>query len=372
MADRRFEPLASAALLGRRHERAVLDEILHQARDGRSAVCVLRGEAGMGKTELLHYLVSAASGFTVARCTGVESEMELPFAGLHELCSPFLAGQSSLPEPQRKALSVALGLEAGESPDKFLVGLAVLGLLAAAADDRPVLCVVEDAHWLDQSSAQILGFVGRRLLAERIGVVFAARPAVAAPDHLTGLPELHVEGLDPPHARALLESVARGRVDERIQVRILDETQGNPLALLEFGAHMGTVGFAGGFALHDHASLSHRIEDEYLARLRSLPPDTQQLLLLAAADPVGDTAVVLAAATRCGLGFDAAEAAVGAGMLSIGASVRFRHPLWRSAVYRAASIENRRAAHHALAQVTDPGLDPDRRAWHRAYAAPAP
>src|SRR4051794_35081569 len=231
-------------------------------------------------------------GFTVTRCAGVESEMELPFAQLHELCAPSLGRLSVLPEPQRHALSVALGLETGQSPDKLLVALATLGLLAAASEHGPTLCVVEDAHWLDQASAQVVGFVGRRLLAEPVGLVCAARAPVAAPDHLMGLPELRLEGLDETSARALLDSVSAGRVDEGVRARIVDETQGNPLALLELGARMGAAGFAGGFATVDEMSLSDRIEDEYLVRLRTLPEDTQRLVLLAAADSVGDTALI--------------------------------------------------------------------------------
>jgi DNA-binding CsgD family transcriptional regulator len=348
-----------------------LDGLLDEVRSGHSGVLVLRGEAGIGKTALLRYMENVASGFTVARCAGVESEMELPFAQLHELCAPLLGRLSVLPEPQRHALSVALGLETGQSPDKLLVALATLGLLAAASGHGPMLCVVEDAHWLDQASAQVVGFVGRRLLAEPVGLVCAARAPVAAPDHLMGLPELRLNGLDEKSARALLDSVSAGRVDEGVRARIVDETQGNPLALLELGARMGAAGFAGGFATVDEVSLSDRIEDEYLARLRTLPEDTQRLVLLAAADSVGDTALIQRAANRLSLAVDAAQAAIDTGLLTVGASVRFRHPLLRSAVYRTASIERRREAHGALAAETDANADPDRRAWHRAYAASA-
>jgi DNA-binding CsgD family transcriptional regulator len=369
MADRRFVRPASAPLLGRHGERATLDGVLAHVRGGHSAVLVLRGEAGIGKTALLRYLRDAASGYTVTRCAGVESEMELPFAQLHEVCAPLLGGMERLPEPQRHALSVALGLEAGQSPDKMLVALATLGLLSAVSEEAPILCIVEDAHWLDQASAQVLGFVGRRLHAEPVGLVFAARTPVATPDHLNGLPEVWVGGLDEQSAHALLESVTTTPVDQRVRARIVDETQGNPLALLELGERIGEAGFAGGFATVDGASLSHRIEGEYLARLNALPPDTRQLLLLAAADPVGDTALIQRAAKELDLGVDAAAAAVDAGLLTVGASVRFRHPLLRSAVYRAAGIDHQRAAHGALAVATDPNVDPDRRAWHRAYAA---
>jgi DNA-binding CsgD family transcriptional regulator len=332
-------------------------------------VLLLRGEPGIGKTALLRYLIEAGSDLTLLRATGVESEMELPYAGLYELCFPILEGLDSLPEPQRRALSVALGLSTGDSLDKFLVALGALGLLAAASERGPLLCVIEDAHWLDQASAQVLGFVGRRLLAEPIGLVFAARAPVSTPDYLTGLRELRVDGVDDESARALLGSVSAARIDDDIRARIIDETRGNPLGLLELGARMMTAGFAGGFATIDGASLTHRIEDEYLARLSELPDDTQQWALLAAADPVCDTTMIKRAAAKLGLAADAAWAAIDAGLMSVGASVRFRHPLMRSAVYRAASAELRRAAHEALASVADSDADADRRAWHRAYAA---
>jgi DNA-binding CsgD family transcriptional regulator len=359
-------------LVGRDRECEQLADLLTRARSGRSGVVVLRGDAGMGKTALLRHLTDTASGFTVMRCAGVESETELPFAGLHELCSPWLSGLGSLPDPQRRPLSVALGLETGESPDRFQVALGTLGLLAAASEAGPVLCVVEDAHWLDQASAQVLGMVGRRLLAEPLALVFAARPFVTMPDPLTDLPELRVEGLDQPSARTLLSSVSTAAVDDTVRARIVDETRGNPLALLELGARMGAAAFAGGFATDAGVSISDRIEDEYLARIETLPHDTQRLVLLAAADPVGDTALIRRAAKGLGIGIDAADAAVEAGLLSIGQSIRFRHPLLRSGVYRSASIERRRAVHEALAAASDPVLDADRQAWHRAYAASAP
>jgi DNA-binding CsgD family transcriptional regulator len=364
--------VSSPPLYGRDRERAALDAYLDRVRGGRSAVLLLRGEAGIGKTALLDYLVESGSGLTLIRSTGVESAMELPFTGLHDVCSPILDGLGSLPEPQQHALSVALGRATGESPDKFLVALGALGLLAAASERAPILCVIEDAHWLDQASAQVLGFVGRRLLAEPVGLVFAARPTTTSPDHLMGLPELRIEGLDQASARALLKAVSGTPVDEAVRARIIEETQGNPLALLELGAQMMTAGFAPGFEPITGANLSRRIEEEYLSRVSAFPQDAQQLLLLAAADPVGETALILRAATTLNLGADAADAAIDAGLLSIGTSVRFRHPLLRSAIYRNASIERRRAAHQALAAGTDSDVDADRRAWHQAYAAHGP
>lgn len=362
---------SSPPIQGRDHECAILDGLLKQVRDGRSGVLLLRGEPGIGKTALLQYLMATGSDLTLVRFTGVESEMELPYAALHDLCSPILDGLGALPEPQQRALSVALGLSMGESPDKFLVALGALGLFAAASELGPMLCVVDDAQWLDQASAQVLGFIGRRLLAEPIGLVLAARAAVNSPDHLAGLPELCVDGVDHGAARRLLGSVTVKRIDEDVLDRIVDETQGNPLALLELGARMTTAGFAGGFSAVGGSTLTGRIEDEYRNRLSALPKDTQQLVLLAAADPVGDAAVIQRAAATIGLRWEAVTAAVDGGLLTVGATVRFRHPLLRSAAYRVAGDE-RRAAHKALAEVTDPITDPDRRAWHRAYAAAAP
>jgi DNA-binding CsgD family transcriptional regulator len=356
-------------LLGRPGERETLRRLVANVRGGQSAVLVLRGEAGIGKTELLRYLIRAATGFTVARAVGVESEMELAFAGLHQLCAPILARLGSLAAPQRRALSVAFGLAAGDNPDRFLVALAALSLMAETSEKRPLLCVVDDAQWLDRASAQVLGFVGRRLLAESVALVFAVRQPDA---ELAGLPELEVGGLRDDHARALLATVIPGRLDESVSARIIEETRGNPLALLELYRHLGPAELAGGFALPDTGDLPRRIEDQYIERLGEFPPGTQRMILLAAADPVGDTALVFRAARLLGLGPDAVNPAVAAGLLSVGAHVRFRHPLVRSAVYRAATARDRRAAHDALAAATDPGTDPDRRAWHRAHATAGP
>jgi DNA-binding CsgD family transcriptional regulator len=372
MADHQPDSASFNSLRGRESECATLDALLDRVRGGRSAVLVLRGEAGIGKTALLRYMTDRATGFTIARCTGVESEMELPFAGLHELSTPMLGSLDVLVEPQQRALSVALGLAAGQRPDPFLVAVAALSLLAEAAEQAPLLCAVDDAQWLDRASAQVLGFVGRRLLAEPIGLVFAARVPVTSPDHLAGLPELPLGGLDELSARALLASVADARIDEKVRARIIEETHGNPLALLELGAGPGAADFAGGFAVPNAANLPLRIENQYLARLRELSDEAQRLVVLAAAEPVGDTALLARAAHTLGLDIDAGNLAVDAGLLTIGAGVRFRHPLFRSAAYRSASIEDRRAAHAALAAATDPEVDPDRRAWHRAYAASAP
>jgi DNA-binding CsgD family transcriptional regulator len=367
VADR--HPVQGVTMLrGRRTECEVLDGVLDGVRVSRSAVLVVRGEPGIGKTALLDYLVEAASGFRVVRASGVESEMELPFAGLHELCAPMLGRLGLLAEPQRRALSVAFGLIVGDAPDRFLIGLAALSLLAETSEEQPLLCVVDDAQWLDQASAQVLGFVGRRLLAESIALVFAARTPVPSPDPLTGWRELHLGGLDADAAGAVLATVAPGPIDEKVRARIIEETQGNPLAVLELGG----AKLAGGFALPGAGDLSRRIEDEYVERLRELPLEGQRLALLAAADPVGDFAVLLRAAQTLGHDIGAVGGTHAPGLFDIGTSVRFRHPLVRSAAYRAASSEDRRAAHAALAEATDPEADADRRAWHRAHAAMGP
>jgi DNA-binding CsgD family transcriptional regulator len=359
----------SSVLQGRRDESETLDGLIEVVKAGRSRVLVVRGEPGVGKTALLDYVVERASGFQVVRAAGVESEMELPFAGLHRLCAPILDRLDRLPGPQREALGTAFGLRAGDAPDRLFVGLAVLGLLAEAAAQCPLICVVDDAQWLDRASAQALAFVARRLLAESVALVFAVREEE---QELTGLPELVVEGLGHDDARALLRSVIAGRLDERVGDRIVAETRGNPLALLELPRGLTAAELAGGFGLPDSRPLSGRIEDSFQRRLDQLPARTRLLLLVAAVEPVGDPLLVWRAAELLGIGVDAAAPADAAGLCEFGARVRLRHPLVRSAVYRAASPEERRDAHRALAEATDPELDPDRRAWHRAQAAPGP
>jgi len=350
----------------RRNERAVLERLLAAVRGGQSRVLVVSGEPGVGKTALLHSVIESASGFRVVRAVGVESEMELAFAALQQLCAPMLDRLDRLPAPQRDALGVAFGLRAGAAPDRFLVGLAVLSLLADAAEEQPLVCVVDDAHWLDRASEQALLFVARRLLVESVALLFATRDPG---EELEALPKLAVEGLRDRDARALLVSAVRVPLDERVRERIVAETRGNPLALLELPRGLTPAELAGGFGMPDTPGLSGRIQDSFRRRLATLPAETQQLLLVAAADPVGDPVLVWRAAGRLGIGIQAA--ADTDGLLMIGTSVTFRHPLVRSTVYRAASTEDRQAAHRALADATDPQLDPDRRAWHLAQATPA-
>jgi DNA-binding CsgD family transcriptional regulator len=356
-------------LLGRRSECAKLDRLLDDARAGRSGALVVRGDPGVGKTALLRYLIESASDLTVARALGVESEMELPFAALHQVCSPMLHGLEFLPAPQRDALGTVFGLGVGPAPDRFMVGLAVLSLLSEAANERPLLCVVDDAQWLDRASAQALAFAARRLDAESVALLFATRQEC---EDFRGLPELVLEGLAEGDARELLTSVVHGPLDKRVRDRLLAETRGNPLALVELPRGLSAAELAGGFVVRDAPQLSSRIEDSFLRRLEDLPEETQLLVLLAAAEPVGDPALVWRAAERLGLHIDAEHHAEAAGLLEIGPQVRFRHPLVRSAVYRAATPADRRQVHWALAEATDPELDPDRRAWHRAQATARP
>ncbi|HEX5900815.1 MAG TPA: AAA family ATPase [Solirubrobacteraceae bacterium] len=359
-------------MLGRASERAALDRLLENVRGGQSAVLVVRGEAGLGKTALLHHCARQASGFRVARLAGVESEMELPFAALHQLCAPMLDRLDALPEPQQAALRVAFGLASGAAPDRFLVALAALSLLAEVAGERPLLCFVDDAQWLDAASAQVLGFVARRLLAEAVAIVFAVRDP-SDERELAGLPELTLSGLPAEDARALLATVIPGRIDERVRDRLVAETRGNPLAILELPRALTATHLPGGFGLDDRAhAVPGRIEESFQVRLEALPKDARLLLLVAAAEPLDDPLLVWRAAEDLGIEFSAATADATEGLLAIGERVIFRHPLVRSAVYRSATPQERRAVHLALAQATDPQVDPDRRAWHLAQASTAP
>jgi DNA-binding CsgD family transcriptional regulator len=358
-----------AELIGRSAERDVLDRLVAAVRAGESRAVVVHGEPGVGKTALLEYLAGHASGCRVARAAGVQSEMELPFAGLHQLCGPMLDHLDRLPVPQRDALATAFGMRAGPAPDRFLIGLAVLSLLSEVAEDRPLVCLIDDEQWLDRASAQILAFVARRLGAESVGLLFGARVPTS---DLAGLPELMIRGLREDDARALLDSVLTGPLDPRVRDQIIAETRGNPLALLELPRGLTAAELAGGFGLLAAVPLSGSIEDSFRRRRDALPAETRRLLLLAAADPVGDPALVWRAAGRLRVGAEAAAPAVQAGLAEFGTRVRFRHPLVRSVAYRSASLQERQAAHRALAEVIDQVTDPDRRAWHRAQAAAGP
>ncbi len=332
---------------------------------------MLRGEAGAGKSALLNYLSDRVAGWHVAMAVGVESEMELAYSGLHQLCAPILDHLDRLPVPQRDALATVFGRSAGPPPDRFLVGLATLTLFADVAEQQPLVCMVEDAQWLDHVSTQILGFVARRLLAERVALVCAARTGIG--DHvLAGLPELNIRGLSDTDARALLLDNVHGPLDPAVCDQIVFESHGNPLALLELPRTWTPADLAGGFGLPDSQPVASKIEQSYVRRLRSLPAETQLLILAAAAEPVGDPLLLQRAVQALGIDIAAAAPAVDAALLRVGGRVEFPHPLVRSAVYRAAIGEDRRRVHRALAEATDAQADPDRRAWHRARATPGP
>ncbi len=355
-------------LHGRQRECAALDQLLTDVRVARSQVLVVRGEAGVGKTALLEHLATNATMCRLVRAAGIESEMELPYAGVHQLCTPLLDHLPRLPAPQRNALETAFGLSAGSPPDRFLVGLAVLSLLSDVAEKQPIICLFDDAQWLDHTSTQILAFVARRLLAESVAMIFSLRLPC---DELEfrGLPTLTVVGLPDAEARALLEGHVMGRVDAAVADRLIAETLGNPLALLQLSAGLSAAELAGGFVQPDARPLASRIEESFAQRVGNLPKDCQTLMLVAAADPVGDVALVWRAATLLGIGTDALGPAKDAGLIEFGARVRFSHPLVRSASYRMAALRDRQAVHRALAEATDPEADPDRRVWHRAIAA---
>ena len=356
-------------LIDRQAERGVLGGLLEAIRAGESRALVVSGEAGVGKSALLEYLSQQASGCRLARAAGVQSEMELPFAGLHQLCAPMLDNLPHLPRPQREALRTAFGISAGSAPDRFLVGLAVLSLLSDAAEQQPLVCVVDDEQWLDRASAHVLGFVARRLVAESVGLIFAAR---VPSSELMGLPELAVEGLSESDARALLDAALAGPVDSPVLDRIVAETRGNPLALLELSRAVSPRQVAGGFWLPGAVRLSGGIEEHFRQRIEALPTTTRRLLLIAAAEPVGDPALLWRAAAQMEIDAAAAAPAVEANLVEVGSRVRFRHPLVRSVVYGSALPRERREVHAALGDATDLQRDPDRRAWHRANAAPGP
>jgi DNA-binding CsgD family transcriptional regulator len=359
-------------LLGRRAESVALDGVIEEVRVGRSSVLVVRGEPGVGKSVLLDYFVDRASGCRVARAGGVESEMELPLAGLQQLVGAWMLERvDHLPPPQQEALRLAFGLSEGPAADRFLLGLAALSLLSDAAEKRPLVCVIDDVQWLDRESAQVLSFVARRLEAEPVAMVFAVREPCDVQE-FDGLPELVVEGLGDEDARALLASGIPGGLDEQVRDRIVAETRGNPLALLELPRGLTATELAGGFGLLAAHALPGQIEQSYLRRLDTLPDDTRLLLLVAAAEPVGDPLLIWRAGEQLDVGAAAAASAEDAGLLKISERVVFRHPLVRSAIYRAASAQDRRAVHLALADATDRKADPDRRAWHLAAAAHGP
>jgi DNA-binding CsgD family transcriptional regulator len=370
MRQQHIEGRNGPGLTGRRQECGALDGLIEAVQGGESRSLVVLGEPGVGKSALLEYAARRATGCRVTRAAGVQSEMELAFAGLHQLLAPLMDRINGLPAPQRDALGAVFGLSGGPAPERFLVALAVLSLLSDAADERPLLCVVDDEQWLDRASAQALAFVARRLHVESVGLVVAAREAT---DDWAGVSQLRVDGLREHDARALLESVVTGPLDPRIRDRVVNETGGNPLALLELARGLTPAERAGGFGLSAGMTpLSGRIEESFRRRLDALPAQTRLLMQLAAADPVGEPLLVWRAAERLGIPPQAAGPAAEAELLEFGTRVDFRHPLVRSAAYRSASLAERQEVHRALAEVTDPDIDPDRRAWHRAQAAAGP
>lgn len=355
-------------LPSRHTEYGALDRLIDYARAGTSGALVIQGEAGIGKTTLLDYLATHAAGCQVTRAAGIESEMELAFSGLQQLSAPFLDRIDGLPGPQRDALATALGRRVGDSPDRFLVGLAVLSLFSDIAEEVPLVCLMDDAQWLDRASTQVLGFVARRLAREAVVLVFAVRQPGEHP-HLAGLSELAMRPLDNTDARTLLESQILGKVDELVLDRMVAEANGNPLALLELSRELTPAALAGGFGFPDGASVPARIAETYRQRLAVLPAPTRRLLLVAAAETTGDPLLIWHAAERLGIPASAAAAAKAEGLIAVEQRMTFRHPLVRSCVYQAASPAERQAVHLALAEVIEPHRDPDRRAWHLAAAA---
>jgi len=361
----------AATLVDRRSECRALDQLVADVLAGESRVLVLRGDAGVGKSALLAYLSDRVAGWRVARAAGVESEMELAYSGLHQLCGGILDHLERLPDPQRDALETIFGRNSGPTPDQFLVALATLSLLAEAAERQPLVCIVDDAQWLDHASAQIIGFVGRRLVAERLAIVCAARSGIGD-DVLAGLPELSIEGLPDSDARVLLRRAIPGPLDAAVAEQIIVESHGVPLALLELPRTRRSTDLAGGFGVLDNRPLTSKIEQSYAERLLLLPSDTRLLVVIAAAEPVGDPSLLRGAAETLGIDIAAATAAEDAGLLHVRERVEFAHPLVRSVAYRSATADDRHRAHDALAEATDADTDPDRRAWHRAQGIHGP
>jgi DNA-binding CsgD family transcriptional regulator len=365
----RFDPL----LYGRDAERSVIGALLERARASQSGVLVIRGEAGVGKSTLLEDACERATEMQVLRCVGIESEAQLPFAALHQLLRPVLDHVEKLAAPQATALRAALGLVAGRGDDRFLISLAVLSLLAEIAEGGPLLCVIDDAQWLDDGSADALVFVARRLEAEGIVMLFAARDGEGREFEALALPELPVGGLDADAAGALLARQAGIALSREARERLVESTGGHPLALLELPSVLGEAELAAGEPLLTPVPISARLADAFLARALALPDETQTLLLVAAADDTGEISTVLAAAAQLGVRPEALDAAEQATLARVrGTQLEFRHPLVRSAVYHGAPLSRRQASHRALAHVLDGEAEADRRAWHRAAASVAP
>ena len=359
-------------LVGRVEECATIDGLVEGARNGKAATLVLRGEPGVGKTALVEHAIGSAVDFQIVHMTGIEAERELGFAALHRLITPIIHRIAKLPEAQRGAMSSAFGLGPLTAADRFMVGLATVTLAAEAASFSPLLCVIDDAQWIDRESIDALAFWGRRLYSEQCLLIFAERELFDEASPLEGLPVLHVEGLTPHDARTLLVREAHAALDPGVAERLIAETVGNPLALVELANDLTADQLTGGFPLPEPLPLSRRVEERFLRQVRSLPAATQSLLVLAAADPTGDIALLWSAAAVIGISPESSNAAEAEGLLSLLPKVTFRHPLIRSAVYSGASPAERRRVHAALAAATDAAVDADRRAWHLAAAAAGP
>ena len=360
-------------LVGRELEQTEVGRVVEQAREGRSGVLVVRGDAGIGKTRLLDAVASTATDFDVVRLVGIESEMHLGFAALHQLLTPFLDGIDALPSPQARALEAAFGISDDVAPAQFLVGLAALTLITtAAATRRPLLIIVDDTQWLDQESGDALGFVARRLYADRVCMLVAMRDSIEDRRPFDGLPSLTLAPLSGPACVTLLDAAVSVRLADHVRVRLLAEAQGNPLALIEFGRELSPDQLAGAAPLPEPLAVGRRLERHFLRLVGALPAPTQRLLLVAAAEPTGDTAVIWRVGHHLEFDEQHLMPAQAAGLLELGPPVAFRHPLIRSAVYQGASSADRSRAHEALAAASDAERDPDRRAWHRAAAAQSP
>ena len=357
-------------LIGREAERRATDALFDAARAGMSGTLVLRGEPGIGKTSILLNAELQAEGFRVLRVDGIQAEESLGFAALHRLLLPVLGESESLPTPQRRALDAAFGGLEGGAPDRFLIGLALLTLLSGISAHAPLLCIIDDAQWLDGETKELLAFIARRLFAESLVLLVAVRGTSDGPDAFTGLPELEIRGLESTEAWGLLSTAFNRQLDVAMMGRLVRETEGNPLALLELGRDATATGRVASLLPGQPLPLSRRLENLFERQLRGLPEATQQFLLVAAAEP-SRADLVWKATERLGIPADAADPAIAAGLFDPHGSPAFRHPLIRSVVYSTASASDRRRAHAELANLFDE-TDAYRRASHRAWAAAAP
>ncbi|WP_178359017.1 LuxR family transcriptional regulator [Mycolicibacterium hippocampi] len=362
----------TCALVGRAAECAMLDKLATDVRDGFSGALVLIGEPGVGKTRLLQYMAESATEVTILWIVGAQSELRLGFAALHRLLLPYLDRLDRLSGPHRTALEVTFGLTEGPTPDRFVVSLAALALLSDVAAERPVVCLIDDAQWLDQESLAVLGFIGRRLYADPIGMAFSAREHAGDLTALEGLTTRRIAALDPASARGILDEAVSGPLDPRVAARVIDETGGNPLAMLELLGELSTEQLAGRFPLPRHLPVGHRVDVHFLAQVATLPPEARTVLLIAAACVDEKSSTVWRAGALLGVAAAAANHAVQQGIVTLEPRIAFRHPLIRSAVYDGATPEERQRVHDALATVAHRDGEDDQAAWHRAAAVTTP